>query len=131
MIEVEDVTKLFGTTRALDHVSLSVGAGRMLALLGPNGAAEPVRRPVPGSGGGAHRAGGRRSGPGQPGPADGAAPDGLALISAYAELIRINITSSAASFAAVAESRTLGTFGLPTLVLGPCRARHLRAGVRA
>ena len=38
MIEVENVTKLFGATRALDSVSLSVGAGRVLALLGPNGA---------------------------------------------------------------------------------------------
>ncbi len=38
MIEVEKVTKLFGATRALDSVSLSVGAGRVLALLGPNGA---------------------------------------------------------------------------------------------
>ena len=38
MIEVVDVTKRFGATLALDHVSLSVGAGQVLALLGPNGA---------------------------------------------------------------------------------------------
>ena len=38
MIEVEDVTKRFGATVALDHVSLSVGAGQVLALLGSNGA---------------------------------------------------------------------------------------------
>jgi ABC-2 type transport system ATP-binding protein len=38
MIEADEVTKLFGATRALDRVCLSVGAGRVLALLGPNGA---------------------------------------------------------------------------------------------
>ena len=38
MIEVEALTKRFGVTRALDQVSLSVGAGRVVALLGPNGA---------------------------------------------------------------------------------------------
>ncbi len=38
MIEVETLTKRFGATRALDGVSLSVGAGQVLALLGPNGA---------------------------------------------------------------------------------------------
>ena len=38
MIEVEVVTKRFGATLALDEVSLSVGAGGVLALLGPNGA---------------------------------------------------------------------------------------------
>jgi daunorubicin resistance ABC transporter ATP-binding subunit len=38
MIEVEALTKRFGATVALDEVTLSVGAGRVLALLGPNGA---------------------------------------------------------------------------------------------
>ena len=38
MIEVETLTKRFGATRALDEVSLSAGTGRVLALLGPNGA---------------------------------------------------------------------------------------------
>ena len=38
MIEVDTLTKRFGATRALDGVSLSVGAGQVLALLGPNGA---------------------------------------------------------------------------------------------
>ncbi len=37
-VEVESVTKRFGTTLALDEVSLTVGAGNVLALLGPNGA---------------------------------------------------------------------------------------------
>lgn len=38
MIEVEQVTKRFGSTVALDRVEVSVAAGRVLALLGPNGA---------------------------------------------------------------------------------------------
>lgn len=38
MIEVEALCKHFGETRALDQVTLSVGAGRVVALLGPNGA---------------------------------------------------------------------------------------------
>jgi ABC-2 type transport system ATP-binding protein len=37
-IQVEAVSKRFGTTVALDEVTLSVGAGQVLALLGPNGA---------------------------------------------------------------------------------------------
>jgi|ERR1039457_3585549 ABC-type transport system involved in cytochrome bd biosynthesis fused ATPase/permease subunit len=37
-VEVEGVTKGFGTTLALDDVSFTVEAGRVLALLGPNGA---------------------------------------------------------------------------------------------
>ena len=37
-IEVTGVTKRFGSTVALDDVSLSVEAGQVLALLGPNGA---------------------------------------------------------------------------------------------
>ena len=38
MIEVEALSKRFGETRALDQITLSVGAGRVVALLGPNGA---------------------------------------------------------------------------------------------
>jgi ABC-2 type transport system ATP-binding protein len=38
MIEAEALTRRFGVTVALDEVTLSVGAGRVLALLGPNGA---------------------------------------------------------------------------------------------
>jgi ABC-2 type transport system ATP-binding protein len=38
MIEVEGVTKHFGTTRALAGVDLTVESGRVLGLLGPNGA---------------------------------------------------------------------------------------------
>ena len=37
-IEVERVSKRFGSNQALDHVSLSVEPGTVLALLGPNGA---------------------------------------------------------------------------------------------
>jgi ABC-2 type transport system ATP-binding protein len=37
-IEVEHVSKRFGTTLALDDVSLDVESGGVLALLGPNGA---------------------------------------------------------------------------------------------
>lgn len=37
-VEVEDVTKRFAETVALDHVSFAVAPGRVLALLGPNGA---------------------------------------------------------------------------------------------
>jgi ABC-2 type transport system ATP-binding protein len=38
MIEVRDVVKQFGKTRALDDVSFDVKAGTILGLLGPNGA---------------------------------------------------------------------------------------------
>jgi ABC-2 type transport system ATP-binding protein len=38
MIEVEAVTKSFGSTQALAGVDLSAEAGKVLALLGPNGA---------------------------------------------------------------------------------------------
>jgi ABC-2 type transport system ATP-binding protein len=38
MIEAEALTKRFGTTVALDEVTLSAAAGQVLALLGPNGA---------------------------------------------------------------------------------------------
>ncbi|MGO9558415.1 MAG: ATP-binding cassette domain-containing protein [Acidimicrobiales bacterium] len=38
MIEVEAVSKRFGSTLALDEITFSVDAGRVLALLGPNGA---------------------------------------------------------------------------------------------
>jgi ABC-2 type transport system ATP-binding protein len=38
MIEVSDVTKSFGSTRALDGVSLAVSQGTVLGLLGHNGA---------------------------------------------------------------------------------------------
>lgn len=38
MIEVKDISKLYGEQRALDHVSLTVGQGEIVGLLGPNGA---------------------------------------------------------------------------------------------
>ena len=37
-IELRDVVKTFGTTRALDGLDLTVGAGEVHAFLGPNGA---------------------------------------------------------------------------------------------
>src|SRR5205814_10621711 len=37
MIEVEGLTKRFGTFTAVDHVSLSVGKGSIFGFLGPNG----------------------------------------------------------------------------------------------
>ncbi len=38
VIQTSGLTKRFGTTTALDHVSLGVAAGEVFALLGPNGA---------------------------------------------------------------------------------------------
>ncbi|MGR8918559.1 MAG: ABC transporter ATP-binding protein [Gammaproteobacteria bacterium] len=38
MIEVEGLTKHFGTLRAVENVSLTVGRGEVLGFLGPNGA---------------------------------------------------------------------------------------------
>lgn len=37
-IEAKEVTRLYGTQKALDHVSFSVSQGEVVALLGPNGA---------------------------------------------------------------------------------------------
>jgi ABC-2 type transport system ATP-binding protein len=38
MIDLRDVTKMFGTKRAVDHLDLRVRAGELFAFLGPNGA---------------------------------------------------------------------------------------------
>ena len=38
MIELENVTKIFGTRRAVDDLSLSVSRGEIFGLLGHNGA---------------------------------------------------------------------------------------------
>jgi ABC-2 type transport system ATP-binding protein len=38
MIELDGVTKAFGTRRAVDHLDLHVRAGELFAFLGPNGA---------------------------------------------------------------------------------------------
>ncbi|MBI3449210.1 MAG: ABC transporter ATP-binding protein [Acidobacteria bacterium] len=38
MIEVQDLTKLYGDFRAVDSLSLTVPAGEVLGLVGPNGA---------------------------------------------------------------------------------------------
>src|SRR5687768_4646448 len=38
MIDVRGLTKRYGTTLALDHVSFTVAKGEVLGFLGPNGA---------------------------------------------------------------------------------------------
>jgi ABC-2 type transport system ATP-binding protein len=38
VLEIRDASKSFGTTRALDGLSLALGEGELLGLLGPNGA---------------------------------------------------------------------------------------------
>ena len=38
MIEVENVSKLFGNFRAVDGISFSIQTGEIVGLLGPNGA---------------------------------------------------------------------------------------------
>src|SRR5213083_930581 len=37
MIEVERLTKRFGTFTAVDHISFSIGKGSIFGFLGPNG----------------------------------------------------------------------------------------------
>ena len=37
MIEVEGLTKRFGTFTAVDHISFTVGKGSIFGFLGPNG----------------------------------------------------------------------------------------------
>ena len=38
MIEVKDLTKKYGETAVVDHISFTVGDGEILGFLGPNGA---------------------------------------------------------------------------------------------
>ena len=38
MIEIKDISKLYGEQRAVDHVTFSVQQGEIVGLLGPNGA---------------------------------------------------------------------------------------------
>ena len=37
-IEIKNLTKYYGTQKALDNVSFSVGSGTVVGFLGPNGA---------------------------------------------------------------------------------------------
>jgi ABC-2 type transport system ATP-binding protein len=37
MIEVQNLTKYYGSVKAVDHISFSVGKGEIVGLLGPNG----------------------------------------------------------------------------------------------
>ena len=37
LINVQGLTKTYGTKPALDHMDLTVGRGRIVGLLGPNG----------------------------------------------------------------------------------------------
>ena len=38
IVHARDLTKIYGTTKALDHVSFDIDAGRIVGLIGPNGA---------------------------------------------------------------------------------------------
>ena len=38
MIELQDVTKVYGTKLAVDHLNLRIEQGELFAFLGPNGA---------------------------------------------------------------------------------------------
>ena len=38
MIDVKDISKLYGEQRAVDHATFHVGRGEIVGLLGPNGA---------------------------------------------------------------------------------------------
>jgi ABC-2 type transport system ATP-binding protein len=42
MIEVSELRKQYGTTRALDGMTFTVRPGRVTGFAGPNGAGKPV-----------------------------------------------------------------------------------------
>lgn len=44
MIEIKDVSKQFGKTRAVDHVSFSVKEENVFGLIGTNGAGKSTMR---------------------------------------------------------------------------------------
>jgi len=37
-IELQNISKLYGSQKALDHISLNIKSGEITGLLGPNGA---------------------------------------------------------------------------------------------
>ncbi|HAX96451.1 MAG TPA: gliding motility-associated ABC transporter ATP-binding subunit GldA, partial [Prolixibacteraceae bacterium] len=37
-VEIGNISKLYGSQKALDNISFSISKGEMLGLLGPNGA---------------------------------------------------------------------------------------------
>ena len=43
MIEVRNLTKKYGNTKVVDNVSLDIEKGKMISLIGPNGAVVEIR----------------------------------------------------------------------------------------
>jgi len=43
ILEIKDLLKYLGKTRAVDMISFSLGEGTITALLGPNGAVKPLK----------------------------------------------------------------------------------------